>query len=211
MDLYDDRREFSRGNLKRADLSNTPEPLFEQWLQAAEAMEIDSANAMSLATVDKKGQPFQRTVLLKSIDASGLVFFCNLTSRKSQQIEDNHQVSLLFFWAEMERQVHFVGSAKNLSPSDNAEYFLSRPRESQLAALASHQSQVIDSRENLIDRYNALEKKYPNDIPAPDFWGGYKVDINSVEFWQGGSHRLHDRFLYTKNKNNSWHIDRLAP
>ncbi len=210
MDLYNERREYDKTHLTEKELTQTPAPLFEKWFSEAEAQQIDCPNAMSLSTVDTNGQPFQRIVLLKSFDENTLTFFTNYESKKAQQIAHNQQVSLLFFWSTLERQIHFTGLAEKTSETENAAYFSSRPRESQLAALASHQSSPIASRDALLQKVEQLNKQHPNDIPAPTFWGGYKVTFDSVEFWQGGSHRLHDRFLYTK-EGDKWGVNRLSP
>jgi pyridoxamine 5'-phosphate oxidase len=211
MELEDIRREYSKGGLRRKDLRSNPVEQFNVWLaQAVEAKLIDPT-AMTVATVDETGQPFQRIVLLKHVDKDGFVFYTNLGSRKAQQIEVNSKVSLHFPWHSLERQVHITGVAEKLSVTENMKYFSSRPKDSQLAAIASKQSSRISARGVLEGKFLELKKKFEKgEIPIPSFWGGFRIRPESIEFWQGGEHRLHDRFLFSK-QDNEWDIDRLAP
>ncbi|WP_028117412.1 pyridoxamine 5'-phosphate oxidase [Ferrimonas senticii] len=205
------RREYLQGGLRRQDLPSTPLPLFEQWLEQANHAELLDPTSMSLATVDSDGQPFQRIVLLKQFDQRGLVFFTNLGSRKSQHIADNNQVSLLFPWHALERQVHITGRATRLATTEVLKYFASRPRDSQLGAWASSQSSKLSARSVLESSFMKMKQKFADgEVPLPDFWGGYRVEADSFEFWQGGAKRLHDRFLYQRH-GEEWQIDRLAP
>ncbi|EEY45616.1 pyridoxamine 5'-phosphate oxidase [Vibrio mimicus VM223] len=166
---------------------------------------------MTVATVDENGQPFQRIVLLKNVDDAGFVFYTNLGSRKAQHIAHNNKISLHFPWHPLERQVHITGVAEKLTALENMKYFMSRPKESQIAAIASHQSSRISARGVLEGKYLELKQKFANgEIPVPSFWGGYRIKPESIEFWQGGEHRLHDRFLYSR-EGNAWQVDRLAP
>ena len=166
---------------------------------------------MTLATVGSDGQPTLRTVLLKLFDHSGFIFFTNYSSRKARQIAENQQVALLFPWIKLARQVAVTGIAEKISAAESARYFSSRPRDSQLGAWISKQSSVLTSRELLMMELDKMKNKFLHgEIPLPDFWGGYRVRPTSIEFWQGQTSRLHDRFLYTR-KDDVWAIERLAP
>lgn len=197
--------------LRRENLLDDPIAQFNIWLEQAIASGIPDPTAMTLATVSGSGQPSQRIVLLKHLDNRGFVFYTNYRSRKATDIADNALVSLHFPWHAMERQVKVEGRAEKISTTESLKYFLSRPRESQLAAWASHQSRAIDSRKLLLMQFEAMKNKFAKgEIPLPDFWGGYVVIPQEIEFWQGGASRLHDRFLYTR-QDNIWNISRLAP
>lgn len=212
MDLSDVRREYTKGGLRRKDLLADPIDQFNVWLQQAINAELPDPTAMTVATVDENGQPFQRIVLLKNVDQRGFVFYTNLGSRKAQQIEHNNKVSLHFLWHPIERQVHITGTAEKLSALENMKYFTSRPKESQIAAIASRQSSRISARGILEGKYLELKQKFAKgEIPMPSFWGGYRIKPESIEFWQGGEHRLHDRFLFVKQEDGSWSVERLAP
>ncbi|MFA0441766.1 pyridoxamine 5'-phosphate oxidase [Vibrio sp. 10N.286.49.C2] len=212
MELEDIRREYSKGGLRRQDLLADPIDQFNAWLAQAVEAKLTDPTAMTVATVDESGQPFQRIVLLKNVDKSGFVFYTNLGSRKAQHIEVNTKVSLHFPWHPLERQVHITGTAEKLSTLENMKYFTSRPKDSQLAAIASKQSSRISARGVLEGKYLELKKKFEKgEIPVPSFWGGYRIRPESIEFWQGGEHRLHDRFLFTGDNEGHWDIERLAP
>jgi len=212
MKLADIRREYTLGGLHREQLPEQPLALFDKWLKQAISAELTDPTAMSVATVDQTGQPYQRIVLLKDYNADGFVFYTNLGSRKAQHIEHNQQVSLLFPWHAIERQVHITGRAVQLSTTQVMKYFMSRPKESQVAAWASKQSERLDTRKLLEAKYLELKMKFAKgDVPLPSFWGGYRVEASSIEFWQGGEHRLHDRFLYSRQQAEQWQIERLAP
>lgn len=211
MDLGDIRREYTKGGLRRKDLAADPISQFNLWLEQAVQAKLVDPTAMTVATVDENGQPFQRIVLLKNVDKAGFVFYTNLASRKSQQIEANAKVSLHFPWHPIERQVHITGHAEKLSAIENMKYFSSRPKESQIAAWASKQSSRLSARGLLEGKYLELKQKFEKgEIPIPKFWGGYRIVPETIEFWQGGEHRLHDRFLFSREAD-SWSIDRLAP
>ncbi|WP_117232955.1 pyridoxamine 5'-phosphate oxidase [Vibrio maerlii] len=211
MKLTDIRREYSQGGLRRKDLKQNPIEQFNLWLEQAVDAGLTDPTAMTVATVDATGQPFQRIVLLKSVDDAGFVFYTNLGSRKAQQIAENSKVSIHFPWHPLERQVHITGVAEKLSAAENIKYFSSRPKSSQLAAIASKQSSRISARGVLEGKFLELKKKFEKgEIPVPSFWGGYRIKPESIEFWQGGENRLHDRFLFSKEAE-SWVIDRLAP
>jgi pyridoxamine 5'-phosphate oxidase len=216
VELSDLRREYCQGKLTEADVDANPMVQFEAWLQQAIDSKLPDATAMVVATVDEQMQPSQRIVLLKHCDNNGFVFFTNLGSRKAQQLKQNPKISLHFPWHILERQVIVSGVVEKLSTKDNRTYFLSRPKESQLAAYASHQSHPIKSREVLMQGFERMKQKFVNgEIPAPDFWGGFRIIPHRIEFWQGGEHRLHDRILYTRDlepqHDSSWKIERLAP
>lgn len=213
MDIEKIRREYLAGGLRRANLQENPLRQFSSWLQDACDIGLKDPTAMVLATVSADGQPSQRIVLLKHFDEQGFVFFTNYASQKASEITVNNKVSLLFPWHDMERQVKLCGAATKVSTSESFKYFSGRPNESQLAAWASKQSARISSRQFLLQQFAAMKAKFAEGrIPLPDFWGGYRVDIQSYEFWQGGSNRLHDRFLYERQaEGNHWEISRLAP
>jgi len=212
IDLQGIRRDFRRGTLGREDLLENPVEQFQLWLEQALTTELTDPTAMVLATSSRDGLVTQRVVLLKGLDERGFVFFTNYESRKARDIASNSKVSLHFPWFAIERQVMVCGVAEKISVEESQAYFHSRPRESQLAAWASPQSKVLGSREVMMQQLEALEKKYADsEIPLPEFWGGYRVRPCQIEFWQGGSHRLHDRFIYTLQPGGHWQIDRLAP
>jgi pyridoxamine 5'-phosphate oxidase len=211
MDLSDFRKEYSDRGLHREELNADPMLQFEEWFKQATELQLHEPNAMSLATVDARGMPLLRTVLLKYFDERGFVFFTNYESRKAQQIAENPNVSLLFPWITLERQVIVQGTAEKISTAESLKYFTSRPRESQLGAWVSAQSSVISSRKFLMQKLNEMKEKFSHgEIPLPSFWGGYRVKPETIEFWQGGSARLHDRMLYTKS-GETWGISRLSP
>lgn len=211
MDIGDYRREYTKGGLKREDLTESPLELFEKWFKQAMDADIPDASAMTLATVSAEGKPTQRTVLLKLFDEKGFIFFTNYSSQKSHQISENPNVSLLFPWTQLERQIEINGTAEKISTAESLKYFLSRPRGSQLGAWASAQSSPISSRQILESQLNKIKNKFTQgEIPLPDFWGGYRVIPEIIEFWQGGANRLHDRFEYT-NHNGDWKVERLQP
>ncbi len=212
MDLHAVRREYLKGGLSENDLTSDPIALFSRWLQDAIDMGLPDANAMTLASVGKDGQPSQRIVLLKSVDAMGFTFFTNYESRKSREIAGNSRVSLHFPWHALERQVEISGVAEKVPAAESQEYFHARPRESQLAAWASAQSRPLASKDALLKQWEAIGRKYgEGEIPLPEFWGGYRVRPVQIEFWQGGAHRLHDRFEYTLQAGGAWKVERLAP
>jgi pyridoxamine 5'-phosphate oxidase len=211
MDLSDFRKEYSAKGLHRSDLDAHPLQQFTSWFQQAIELQVHEPNAMSLATVDEHGTPLQRTVLLKYFDADGFVFFTNYESRKAQHMAHNPQVSLLFPWITLERQVIVQGRAEKISTAESFKYFASRPRESQLGAWVSQQSSVVSSRKLLMQKLHEIGEKFKHgEIPLPSFWGGFRVVPQTIEFWQGGPARIHDRFLYTKQEEH-WSIERLSP
>jgi len=212
MDLEDVRREYLKGGLQQEDLAEHPATQFERWLQQSIDANLQDPTAMTVATVDDHGQPSQRIVLLKHMDEKGFVFYTNYGSRKSQDIARNNKVSLHFPWHTLERQVKVCGVAERVPKAESLAYFLSRPKESQLAAWASAQSRPVSSRQLLMQQFNAMKDKFAKgEVPLPDFWGGYRVVPTRIEFWQGGANRLHDRFEYNLQSDGHWTIERLAP
>ena len=207
--IKDLRTDYLKSKLNIKDLTEEPITLFQQWLSQAIAYSND-ANAFVLSTVNSNGVPSSRVLLLRDATKKGFSFFTNYSSRKSQEIEVNPNVCMNFFWPEMERQVRINGSISRLSEQESDDYFNSRPYESRIGAWCSPQSQVIESREVLENKIQELKKKYPNEVPRPENWGGYTIVPNEIEFWQGRASRLHDRFLYSKEGEN-WTINRLAP
>lgn len=211
MDLADFRKEYSDRGLHREDMNADPVAQFSTWFTQATEMKVHEPNAMTLATVDESGMPCQRTVLLKVFDGKGFVFFTNYTSRKAQQMERNPKVCLLFPWITLERQVIIQGTVEKISTAESLKYFTVRPRESQIGAWVSNQSEVISSRKFLMQKLAEIKEKFAHgEVPLPSFWGGYRVIPQAIEFWQGGPARLHDRFLYTR-QGDTWNIDRLSP
>ena len=212
MDIKGLRKEYDNPVLSREMLAPDPFHQFELWFNEACAIELPEPNAMTLATVAADGQPTLRTVLLKLFDKNGFVFFTNYGSRKAQQISENQKVALLFPWIKLARQVEVTGIAEKISAAESARYFASRPRDSQLGAWISKQSSVLTSRQLLMQELDKIKNKFlKGEIPLPDFWGGYRVRPVTVEFWQGQTSRLHDRFLYRRGEGDRWTIERLAP
>ena len=214
MDLSDFRKEYSAKGLHRSDLDACPIKQFTHWFQQAIELDVHEPNAMSLATVDAQGRPLLRTVLLKYFDAQGFVFFTNYESRKAQQIAQNPNVSLLFPWVTLERQVIVQGRAAKISAAESLRYFTSRPRDSQLGAWVSQQSSVISSRKLLLHKLHEIGEKFKHgEIPLPSFWGGFRIVPETIEFWQGGPARIHDRFLFSRESPaaTEWNVERLSP
>jgi pyridoxamine 5'-phosphate oxidase len=206
--------EYERGQLDESQLRPDPLEQFALWFKeaSADALTAPHANAMALATVGADGRPLARTVLLKSYDRRGFVFFTNLESRKARQIRENPEVCLLFAWLPLERQVVITGTARKIPVSETLAYFLTRPRGSQLGAWVSSQSSVITSRKVLEMQWEELKRKFAaGQVPLPSWWGGFRVEPREIEFWQGRPNRLHDRFLYTPAPGGAWTIARLAP
>lgn len=211
MDISQFRREYLKSGLERKDLLTDPMAQFSHWFNQAQDTGISDPNAMVLATVSKDGRPSQRTVLLKYYDESGFVFFTNQESQKAREITENDQVNLHFVWLDLERQISINGSARAISAAESARYFITRPRDSQIAAWISTQSQRISSRQLLLKSFSDMKAKFgKGEIPLPSFWGRYRVEPTSIEFWQGRKNRLHDRFLYQR-EDNKWVVERLAP
>jgi len=212
MNVSNMRRSATGFVLDREDLAVDPILQFEDWFRyACETVSMDP-NAFSISTVDVKNRPSSRTVLLKYFDENGFVFFTNFESKKSEHIEANPNVAMLFFWSDAARQVKIRGKAERIPVKETLKYFMTRPRGSQIGAWVSAQSSVITSRSLLENKFQEMKEKFrQKEIPLPSFWGGYRVIPEEIEFWQGRRNRLHDRFQYTKQDDGSWAIVRLAP
>jgi pyridoxamine 5'-phosphate oxidase len=212
MDIKGLRKEYANPVLTREMLDPDPYRQFERWFEQTCTAGLSEPNAMTLATVGADGQPTLRTVLLKLFDHDGFVFYTNYGSRKARQIAENSRVALLFPWVKLARQVAVTGVAEKVSLAESARYFASRPHESQLGAWISQHSTVIGSRQLLMNELEKIKARFKKgEVPLPDFWGGYRVRPTSIEFWQGQTSRLHDRFLYTRQADAGWTIERLAP
>ena len=210
-DLSNLRKEYAQAQLTMDSLEKLPILQFQKWFDQVLKAAILEPNAMVLGTVDIDNTPTQRTVLLKYFNRLGFVFFTNYTSRKAQHLEANPNASLLFPWYSLERQVMVKGKVVRIPVEESKAYFFSRPYGSQLGAWVSKQSSVIDSRQVLEDRLSELKQQFPEgEVPFPDFWGGYRLVPESMEFWQGGVNRLHDRILYEQVKS-AWTMVRLSP
>ena len=234
MNLADFREDYQRGALDRAALNASPLAQFEAWFRDATGDKTQSRwrkigialfklwsavcnhrpadiNAMTLATVDKNGKPSTRTVLLKTVDERGFIFFTNYDSRKGRELAENPNAALTFFWSDLERQVCVAGTVTKLPVAESENYFNSRPRGSRLAAWASNQSEPVPDRAALEKKWRELDKKFPGDVPLPPHWGGFILRPERIEFWQGRPSRLHDRFSYTRNADGQWQLQRLSP
>ena len=210
--VADLRKDYQLQGLSETDADLNPFKQFQIWFDQALAAQLPEPNAMTVATVTKSGNPRARVVLLKNFDERGFVFYTNYHSHKGQELADNPQAAIAFWWAELERQVRIEGRVLKVSDRESDEYFHSRPFNSRLGAWASEQSQVIESREVLEQRLQDLKTKYENqDIPRPPHWGGFRVIPTAIEFWQGRPSRLHDRLLYSLLDDGSWQIERLSP
>ncbi len=210
------RREYGDRGLDLADLADDPVGMFRAWLDETVASGLHEPNAMVVTSVSAAGRPSSRMVLLKGLDERGFVFYTNLESRKAREIEANPHVSLLFPWQDLQRQVRVEGTASPVSAEENEAYFASRPRESQLGAWASPQSRVVASRSALDERYGGVLAQFAelDAVPLPPFWGGLRVEPETVEFWQGRKGRMHDRLVYRRAADDPsapWTVDRLAP
>jgi pyridoxamine 5'-phosphate oxidase len=234
MNPADIRRDYSGGVLERTDLDSNPLKQFQEWFAHASNERTGSRwrkisialfklwhailghspadiNSMVLATSDKNGKPSARTVLLKGVDDRGFIFFTNYDSRKSRELTENPNAALTFYWPELERQVCVAGTVLKLPVTESESYFKSRPRGSRLSAWASNQSDAVPDRATLQKKWDEMAAKFTNEIPLPPNWGGYILKPERIEFWQGRLNRLHDRFCYLRQQDNSWRIERLSP
>ncbi|MEM5434995.1 pyridoxamine 5'-phosphate oxidase [Paraburkholderia diazotrophica] len=210
--LADLRKNYSLGSLDIADVDPNPFRQFDKWFKQAVDAQLPEPNTMTLATVDARGRPSARIVLIKGVDERGFVFFTNYESRKGRELADNPHASLLFYWIELERQVRIEGTVVKTSDAESDAYYVSRPLGSRIGAWASEQSKVIESRALLEAREREFSAQYGENPPRPPHWGGYRLIPDAIEFWQGRPSRLHDRLLYTRSSGGAdWTIDRLSP
>jgi pyridoxamine 5'-phosphate oxidase len=235
MSLADLRREYNLAGLRRSDLDPDPIVQFQRWFDQASGarasgqlrkffvrlyksllmiggVEVVDINAVTLATVDGEGRPSARVVLLKAIDHRGFIFFTNYNSRKGRELAGNPQAALVCYWPELERQVTVAGSVTKVPEKESDDYFASRPYGSRIGAWASDQSQTVRDRAEVESKWRQFERQYPGpEVPRPPHWGGYVLSPTRLEFWQGRPNRMHDRFRYTRQPDNSWLIERLSP
>lgn len=208
--IADIRQEYLLAALDEATVGKDPLAFFKKWFDDAVSSEVGEANAMTLATVDKEMQPHARIVLLKGLEQDGFVFYTNYDSDKGHQIADNPRASIVFFWKELERQVRIEGRLEKTSAVESDQYFHSRPKGSQLGAWSSPQSKKIVSRDILEEHFNEFQQKYPDNVPRPEHWGGYRLMPHKIEFWQGRGNRMHDRIVFEK-LGDIWDKYRVAP
>lgn len=235
MSIADLRREYRLSGLRRKDLQPDPIAQFNTWFEQARGARTSGrvlkflvrlykalvlvsgtepvdVNAMTLATADKQGRPSARVVLLKGIDQRGFVFYTNYESRKGRELAENPQAALVFYWADLERQVCIAGEVERLPQAESVAYHNKRPRGGRISTWASRQSEVVPNRAALEQNWQRFEQEYPGEeVPKPPYWGGYVLKPSRIEFWQGRPNRLHDRFVYTRQAQGGWSLDRLSP
>lgn len=210
--LADIRKDYQKASLNKNGVDPNPFRQFEKWFSEVLESKVEEPNAMALATVSKDGQPSARIVLLKGVDETGFYFYTNYESRKALELAENANAALVFFWKELERQVRIEGRAKKSSPDKSDAYFHSRPVKSQIGAWASPQSRIISARSFLEEEVKKVEERFKTmPVTRPPFWGGYVLQPEKIEFWQGRSNRLHDRLQYSFVPGEGWKIERLAP
>jgi pyridoxamine 5'-phosphate oxidase len=206
------RKEYTSAGLTESAADTDPIAQFRRWFDAALAADLHEPNAMTLATATPEGSPSARIVLLKGFDARGFFFYTSYEGRKSVEIDANPRCALVFYWGELERQVRVEGRVSRIPEEESDEYFGSRPRGSQLGAWASKQSRPVEGRDPLEERLRNLEAEYEGrEVPRPPFWGGYRVEPETIEFWQGRESRLHDRLVYRRSDDGEWERERLQP
>jgi len=209
--VADLRKEYTRAGLTESDVAPDPVEQFRRWFDEALEADLHEPNAFVLATATRDGLPSARVVLLKGLDERGFVFYTNYEGRKGRELEENPRAALLFYWGELERQVRIEGTVSRVSEEESDAYYASRPRGSRLGAWASEQSRVVEDREVLESRIGDLEAEYEGrEVPRPPFWGGYRVEPEAIEFWQGRENRLHDRIVY-RRESGRWKTERLQP
>lgn len=210
--IADLRQDYTLQGLSETDVNSNAFVQFKEWFDQALSAKILEPNAMMVATTTAEGKPSARMVLLKDFDERGFVFYTNYNSQKAQELAENPQAALVFWWAELQRQVRICGWVEKISDEESDKYFYSRPFSSRLGAWASNQSEVIENREVLERQLEELQQQYYNkDVPRPPHWGGIRVIPSEIEFWQGRSSRLHDRLVYRKVEDGGWKIERLSP
>ena len=199
--------------LNKSDVDRNPVKQFAKWYDEVRAHEVSEQDAisMTLATATKNGEPDARIVLLKSFDEAGFVFYTNYESRKGKELDENPRACLLFYWSKVWRQVRIEGSVEQVSEEESEDYFQTRPLGSKIGAWASNQSEAVESRDVLEQRYADLSERYGEDVPRPPHWGGYRIRPAVIEFWQGRDNRLHDRLRYRWQEDGTWVIERLGP
>jgi pyridoxamine 5'-phosphate oxidase len=210
--MNESKHQYNEDSIDEATVDRDPLRLFQRWLDEAKATGMHLPEAVTLATATPDGKPSARLVLLKGADERGFVFFTNYQSRKARELDANAQAALVFYWPQLERQVRVEGKAERTSAAESEAYFKTRPRESQIGAVASPQSEVIASRTALQQRADELEKLYEGrEVDRPAHWGGYRLRPERIEFWKGRPGRLHDRIVYKRQDDDIWTISRLAP
>lgn len=214
MDFSAERLSYEKGSLNESDLPNNPFDLLTEWIRQAQAENVPEPYAISLATANADNQPSVRTLLVREITTQGIIFYTNYDSAKGQDLAHNPQAQALFFWHSLERQVRLTGKIRKIDPKQSTDYFHKRPRDSQIAAWVSQpQSGTVADRPTIEAKFADLKAQYADDspVPRPEFWGGYELIADKIEFWQGRANRMHDRIVFNKTANTNWQIQRLLP